>query len=782
LGQPEAALVAFRRATRSGDPESRDLGLFKQGWCAYDLDHASEARTALRTLLARAGQEKNVQGPAPRAAELAPEALELLALAFAADSDAHTVAVVLEGWGPPAYDFQLLRRIAALFASRAQYDEAIAADELLLERHPDHRALPAVAEDLLHWIEVRQGAAAAHARAARLAPQFALDSEWARQVSTSKPAADELHPRLQLRLVAEDRAAAGADSVGEALAHPEAAAARMAVRLRAAAVFEHRSARNDSTHRTGDLRRAVGLYEQTLKTFPGAADEPTTHLYLGEARYDLGAFAAAADAYAGAAAHPRADSTLAHTAAGQELAALDAGAAQDPAALLARYEKTTRRFAAAYPHDARSVDAFERVGGLAFKVHDWDAAERGYTEVARRTPEAKRSAAALKMTGDVAWQRERFDVAAARYDSALARARASHADTLVVALGRLVPAALYRGAEVDEKRGDRAAAARGFETAATRHPGFEFADRAWYRAAGLHAAQGDSAAAAAGYAHLVRGYPRSTLHADAWLEQARCLEGAHQRDLAARTFREFAAAQPQHAQATPARLRAGLLFAAGGQTAAADSQYAIVLKDVHPAGKPPRDAALAADLWMRRARLAGSPGAALPHYRRALDCGAALPAVDRGEALFHVAESARPAYQAVALRQPVTKALQRKKTAVEPLLSGYTQVTEQNVEPWHAAACLRLGETLVDLGHALRTSEPPAGLEGEDLYAYQDALGKQADQLEDRAVAAWSRGLAAARSSQYADEWTRATETRLYPALATRIPTRPAPLFVLVQP
>jgi hypothetical protein len=150
--------------------------------------------------------------------------------------------------------------------------------------------------------------------------------------------------------------------------------------------------------------------------------------------------------------------------------------------------------------------------------------------------------------------------------------------------------------------------------------------------------------------------------------------------------------------------------------------------------------------------------------------------------MFKLTEAELPAYEAVKLRQPITASLQRKQKAVETLVTGYRNSAAEQVEPWHAAACLRLGETLADFGTALRQSEPPAELQGEDLFAYQETLNKQAEALDDRAVEAWSRGLAAARSAKHADGWTQATEAKLYPLLATRVPMRPAPLFVLVQP
>lgn len=778
LGKTETALPAFRIAARAPDLETRSLGLFKAGWCAFDLDRYDEARAHLQALLAHALQDS---AAAPRATELAAEALELLALAFAADHDAQAAAAVLDAWRVPEYDFALLHRMAQLFATRALYDQAIAIDELLLIRHPLHPRLPAVGEELLRWIEMQHGTAALHRRAARLTLQFAPGSEWAQAALQRPAAARALSPQWQSRLVSEDVGAARDDSLARALAQPEAAAARMAERLRAAAVYEHRIAQRDSLHGEAAFTQAAALYERVLARFPGAEDEARTCLYLGEARFALGNVLGAAEAYERAAAHPRADSGLAQLAAWQQLAALDVAAGSDPRHILQRYADTTERFANRFPDDVRSVDAWARVGEIGFDAGLWELAERGYLQVAGHARDPLRAAAALKLVGDVAWRRDRFEAAARRYDEALTTARQARADSLADALERLVPAALYREAETREARGDRASAAQAFAALVARHPRFEFADLALERAAGLRAATGDSTAAADVYDRLVQLYPRSARVAGARLERARCREAIGQGLQAARDYREFALCHPGEHQARAARLRAGLLFAAAGEPAAADSEYAAVLRVLHPPGAAPQDPALAADLWVRRARLANAAAAAA-HWRRGLECGNSLGVAEQAEAHFRIAEATLPEYRALTLGSPLQASLVRKQRSLELLAAGYGRCAATGVEPWHAAACLRLGELLADFAHGLRTSPPPSELEGEDLLAFQQSLADQADTLEDRAVESWSQGLRAARRAQLVDDWTRALEARLYPALAVRVPTRPAPLFVAAAP
>jgi tetratricopeptide (TPR) repeat protein len=712
-------------------------------WCAYDLEDHDAAREALRVLLGVAPEHTNA---APQRSELAAEALELLALSFAADHQASEAAAVLDAWGRPHYDLELLRRMAQLFTSRALYDEAIQAWETVLERYPLHPHAAGAAVELLRVVELHEGGAQAHALAATWAPRFAPDAEWARHADTGE-APSALQPAWQSRLLEEDLEVARADSVAAALAEPAAAARHMARRLRRAAVFEHQRARTDSLGLAAALERAAQMYEQTLELFAAADDVATTWLYLGEARFELERYIEAADAYASAARHADADSGTAARSAALELASLDAASAAE-ARWLERYDTVTRRYLQQNPHDSRGLDALERVGSLAFAAERYERAESAYIDVARLVPERRRAAAALKVVGDTWWQRGRFDRAAEHYESALEQARGGRDDSLRTQLEVLVPGALYRAADAEQERGDRRAAVELLEHVAAQHPHFEFADRALYRAAQMHGAAGDTLRARHDLERFVRDFPSSRLHPDALLELAALqrARGAHAG--AARTYRQLAVRHPRHAQARVSRLAAGELFERCGEVVAADLEYRTLLDSLKATLQNAADLSLAANLWMRRARLAPSLEDAAPHYESALQLATHLPDGDRGEALFQLSERQRPAYESVVLEQPLEESLAQKKRGLENVLRGYKSTLDAGVEPWHAAASLRLGECLVHLGDALQRSEPPTGLGEDDLVAYRQALAAQAFALEGRAVEAWSVGLRAARPAR----------------------------------
>jgi TolA-binding protein len=577
--------------------------------------------------------------------------------------------------------------------------------------------------------------------------------------------------------VAEGVQVARADSTDAALERPQVAAARMAELLRASAVFAHREARGDSTVRQAGLERAVERYRRTLALFPGAEGEPTTWLYLGEALFESGRYVEAADACASAAAHAAADSTVRASAAGEELAALDAACAQD-STLLERYDHTARARLQQHPGDPHALDALERVGEIAFASRRWEQAASAWTDFATAAPDGRRAATALKAVGDTWWRRDDYRRAAAGYDAALTRARAAGADSLANALAVLVPGALYRAASADEENQRASAAAAGYESVASAHPGFEFADQALYRAAHLRAAMGDTAAAIQDFENIARVQTNSALVPDALLEVGALHAAAGHDVAAAQTYRHFAESQASHPQAQASWLRAGELFEHAGDKEAADSSYAELLRI---AEKGAADT-LAAGLWVRRARLAGTPEGAAAHYARALEKKAALPAADRAEALFHIADLRRPSYEALQLVPPLTESLPPKQQALEKLLADYAEVVQLGVEPWHAAACLRVGQCLEHLGAALRSSPAPAEFSSADAAAYREALQSQSQVFDDRAADAWSQGLQAAGRAGEQGPWRQELESRLYPVLARVVPTRPTPQFVLTPP
>ncbi len=317
---------------------------------------------------------------------------------------------------------------------------------------------------------------------------------------------------------------------------------------------------------------------------------------------------------------------------------------------------------------------------------------------------------------------------------------------------------------------------------AQRHPEFEFADQALYRAAQMRVADKDTAQATHDLELFVRDFRDSQLHPDAMLELAALQHRSGAYEGAAHTYRQLAFEYPMHAQAPASRLAAGELFEHTGDARAADAEYSGLLETLKTTSQSADDSVLVANLWMRRARLAPSLEDAAPHYESALASSGHLPLVDRAEAIFQLTEHQRPAYEGVALTQPLQGSLTQKKNRLQTVLEGYKSTIDAGVEPWHAAASLRLGESLVHLGDALQASEPPAGLNRADLVAYRDALAAQASALEGRAVEAWSTGLRAARTAELQDEWRRQLEGRLYPTLARRLPLRPMPHFVLIEP
>ena len=776
VGQREAACQAFARAADAADRQASDLGLFKLGWSHYDLERPEEARQALFRLLHRAASDDG----SSHARDLQPEALELMSLAFAEDHEVFEAAEVMQAWGAPEWQFVVKRRMAQLFASRALFDQAIHGYQHLYQEHPNDPRIAGVAEEWMRLVELRGGSEAAHELAADLAVHFAPHSEWS-QNATNPDALFDIAPAWQSRLLEEDQQAARVDSLSRVLADADAAAQRMAAHLRAAGVFAHRRAQADSSQAQTLLRQAALRYEMVLQQFPGSQQEAQTWLYLAEARAGLGDALSAADAYAQAAAHEQADSVVVAQAALGELVVLDAAAERQPQLALQRFDASVRQYLTRASGDANGLNALERVGELSFVAEDWSRAEAAYIDFAAATADRRRAARALKYAGDTWWQRHDALRAAQQYEVARHAAAAAGEESLSAVLDALIPGALYQAASLRrEKSADEAIVL--FERVAQEYNAYEYAPQALYAAAQLRDASGDAAGAEHNYALLVRAYPQHELRTDALLESAALAEKqGHHADAAAH-LEHLLETQPAYAERHAAHLRIADLYLQAEQPKQADRHYAQILEEIHASGEAPRDSALAADLWMRRARLAADSKAQAQHYARALECGPKLSADDWAEARFFVTETHRPHYQTVRLSQPIDKSLEEKKQALEILLTGYGATLERGVHPWHAAASLRLGESLAELAGALRDSEPPAALTGEDLWGWQEAMNLQAQNLEDRAVASWSLGLRGARDAQQEDAWTVDLREQLYPMLSQRIPTRPAPMYVLVTP
>jgi hypothetical protein len=126
-------------------------------------------------------------------------------------------------------------------------------------------------------------------------------------------------------------------------------------------------------------------------------------------------------------------------------------------------------------------------------------------------------------------------------------------------------------------------------------------------------------------------------------------------------------------------------------------------------------------------------------------------------------------YAALPITLPVDASIAAKKDRLEGLLAAYGACGGYGVAEWTRAAAYRIGAALVAFGEALEASERPAGLEGDDLAAYDEVLLNEAWTFYDRGEAAWADLLRETREAE--DDpggWIAETQQTLWPRLGEK--------------
>jgi len=115
------------------------------------------------------------------------------------------------------------------------------------------------------------------------------------------------------------------------------------------------------------------------------------------------------------------------------------------------------------------------------------------------------------------------------------------------------------------------------------------------------------------------------------------------------------------------------------------------------------------------------------------------------------------------------------------VLARYRSSVDMGVPTWASASTYRIGQALVEFGEALQRSERPADLHGDDLAAYDDVLGRQAQAFFDRGEGVWTDLLRKKAHEAPDDPWIHQAQDALWQRLGNRFFFRPETDFPLIQ-
>ena len=757
---PDAA-TRYAHASRGPDPNLQVIALYKLGWAHFNQDRFTESADAFRAVL-------DLYASPSRAriqADLSREAETYLVHSLAGAGGSQAVLAYFDRIGERSYERRVLMSLAQHFRRQGRLAEAAGADQLCLERYPEHAEALVVAQRLIET-RLRAGDAAA-VRDARLAhaAAFAPGSRWAKA-----------QPSDSLR----DAGAAFARGAWETVADEH-----------------HRVARARGSR--DDWRQALALYQAVLSHWPDGDGGAHLRMRAGEASTALGEHAAALRHYQLAAS--TGSDSVAADALWQRVAVTDAwygttrpaGGRSAPGSdsLAREVRNAADALLERFPDHRQGAPLAWRRGQLAY-AHGWYAdAARDFEQLTKRYPADARVPDAAVLRADALYRMEDFGGAGPAWEEALGFATAAGRDSLARRARTAIPVCAYREAEqaVARDSTDYVKHARLFEKVATRWPSYEHAHAAQYRSGLAYLRAGRTAEGALAMQTLIERFPRSATERDAHLEIARAWEGGKQPARAAEAWVKFAERYPADSSAKDARLKAGDLFAAAGLEPRAEQlrldflrrypgDFEAAMEILEPlarrdlSGVGP-DRPVSVLLPAKASKATASPS----HLATYLKLAEAHPELaSRGviaQVRFLQGEEAEARCAAIRLSLPLAPAIAARQKWLNEAIAAWKRSVDVGVPEWAHASTFRMGEALVAFGHALEKSERPADLRGEDLLAYEEVLVQQGEVFAGRGEAVWTDLLRQMGREAEDDPWIARAKSSLWQRLGNRFFYRP---------
>ncbi len=754
----------FEAATQGSDPSLSAIALYKLGWARFEEDQFLPAADAFGDLIDLYGDHTEIAAKM----DLRDEAEEYLVHSLARAGGADAFSAYFSAQSNPETEQQILMQLAHLMRSTSQFDQAVACDQLWLERYPHDEQTLEVGERLVATYRRWNKPDVARNAKKDLAPLFMPGSDWYRANKS-----DTLRAR-------------GLEFAQSA--------------YREAAAHHHKLARSNGASQSWQL--ALENYHEYLNAWPKADDAPRMHFFAGEAAGQLNDYPVALDHFQTAARNDT--GSVAIEASWQAIAVTDewyrkiASVGTTGSDSLANLIIVSGEdFVTRHPHDKRAADIVWRQGNVAY-AHQWyQQAAVSFARLAEQYAGDKRALQSSRMSGDARYQLEEFELAGQRYQQTLSLARAAQADTVITAMEKAIPVCFYKHAESIAADNEKKAAPL-FARVAREWPQFPHADKALYRSGLGFAADKRSNEATQAWEALLARHPQSEFARDAAIQIATTHESAGNVVSAASAYERFSVLYPQDPDAADALLKAADLLASSGDEPAADAVRDRFLE------RFPERTDVAMEIRVQRAErdlanvgnggasisallgkgaAVGSPQTNLQAY---LDLAKANPQLASPRVLAQVdyfqAEAMLPTYEAMRLTQPLEKSIEAKKAAMESLVAMYNKCTEHKISEYSRASAHRIGQALIEFGDALWESERPAELSGDDLMAYDEVLEEQTWEFYDRGEAVWSQLLRQVGDTEKdPGNWIARTQATLWPRLSQKFMYRPEMDYPLVR-
>lgn len=648
--------------------------LYKLGWTYYRLSDYARAISTFTYLVddARADGDGDYQG-------MAEEAKSYIAITFSEYGGVEQLERYIDQIGERPYAAEILLSLGGLLRGSGDFPEAESAFRAVVDRYSDSRLAPEAQRELVDLLEVADRSEDAMIARERFASLFAAGTKWHQQWA-SDDVADEV-----------------AQSAQE---HHYTVAA-----------YLHRRYRSGQD--SGDLHRAVDLYERYLENYPLSRRTRQVHLQMADGWLNLGDRITASKMFEKASRLSDDDPQAGRASADalfNAIVVLDTeGIATDDRSQ-GRLSELTDQFVLQYPNEARVSKLLIRRGDIGFETGRFADAAADFDYGFTATIDPVLAEHARLMAARALFEIDDFASAECWLAMSDENSEADHA---------LLLASIYRQAEVYRDRGNLESAYLEFERVVSTAPESESAPLALYEAALTQLDAGDPVRAVENLERLTQGYPTHDLVSDALGRASVICYDRGDLFAASGLLERLAAIEPD----TPGGEEASC-YSARYREEAQDPEGARRLYEQHRNAYP-AFTVRGMDLRLREIRLANNQGAPKLELKSLLDQVLNAPRPEASayphllaEASFLDAELEGDAYYALRIEEPLAETTERKEVAMNALVDAYARSAEFRVAEWSVGAFLRIGGILEDFGGAMMDAPAPSDLTEIELELY----------------------------------------------------------------
>ncbi len=466
---------------------------------------------------------------------------------------------------------------------------------------------------------------------------------------------------------------------------------------------------------------------------------------------------------------------------------------------VARFEVAALKFMKEAPKSEKTPDVKRRLAVLYYQYNQFDKASALFEEIIRDNPKSENAEIAGNLLLDIYKLKNDMSGFAEKGTQLLANP-AIAATKFGGQVRVMLEKASFMRADELAKKGDHGTAAKEFEKYASSYKGSELASASRYKAAQSYEKSGDLVSSSRMYMMVLSGpadAKTKELQNDSRNALARIYQQTGQLELAAKQYRDYAAANPKDSKAVNGFFNAGVIFDGLGQTGEATACYesyfaksknsdrfetsylqakmyqrkgqrdkmrAYFQKYVDDGG---RNMAHVIEATFEIAQVVRAKGGitkskegwqkVLSLHKRAAASAKDATAAYAAESRFHLAQDTLRELQGVrftANDKQQASAATRIKQLREKYFGEMKEVVRFNNAPWIVAALGSSGKMFESLAEQFERIPTPSGFKGDEIKQYRGLIQQQADAMKAEAKSSYKAAIDRSQELEAYTEWT----------------------------